>query len=88
MKTANILVIYNRDPESLDHVTEYCDKICKKYGCNNYVTDVYWLENLKKEDWMQIAGLRYEGIYLIGCFTAEEVLVPLSRHIPQYKEVL
>ena len=90
MKTANILVIYSRDPDplkSLDHLTEYCDQICKKYGCNSYVTDVYWLENLKRNGFDHIMGQCYEGLYLIGCFTKEDLYWPIKRQRPRYEEI-
>ena len=87
MKIAHILVIGDNFGLDIFKVKKYCDGIMNKYGCDQYQIDSYTLEELQIDNFQQICASCYEGLFLSGIFTKEDLFWPIRRQRPKYKEV-
>lgn len=85
--TVNILFIHNAELPSMKGITIYAKNLCKKYNKDFYSIETFSLKELKEQDFEQIYATCYEGLYLNGIFTKDDLFWPVKRQRPRFEEV-
>ena len=87
MKPVHILYVHNTKSPSVAGLHKYCEDIMERYGGDSYEVENYFLQQLKEQNFQQICASCYEGLFLSGIFTKEDLFWPIRRQRPKYKEV-